>query len=150
MIHVVLQMCSHKLLLDCLHYLPPCSLRCYKTYSMTQFATIVVYFGIFAWRWIDFLALTQYHCDIITWDSFSFLLDISCIKYAVMYSIVRPFIDMISKWWSKIYMKMTNSQTKLCQYHHFSHVPTSMQFNTQMPSSCWRGLTSHHFLASYT
>lgn len=42
-------------------------------------------------------SLIQHHCNIITLSSFSFLLDILCIKTAVMYTILSFFIDIIFK-----------------------------------------------------
>ena len=56
------------------------------------FATIVMRLDIFTPRWIMSLVFMQHHHHMIF-----YLLDISCIKCKVMYSIVKSFISITSK-----------------------------------------------------
>ena len=87
---------------------------------------------------------------VITSRIFAFLLDISCIKRKVTYSIVDYFIDTVSKVWSSVRTRVTNFWAKSWQRICFSRISPSKRVDLHVPWSCWYEPTIHHLFASCT
>lgn len=92
--NVALQMrCHHLHWCFACNIFSPCFYFVAKRCNVARLATMVARLDIFTPRWISPFALKY----LLPLSFFSFLFDISCIKSAVMYSIVNSFVDIVFK-----------------------------------------------------